>query len=42
MKIAAYNVENLFDEAYYANAHSNNNIMPGSPRALRVGVTANF
>ncbi|BBA32028.1 TonB-dependent siderophore receptor [Methylocaldum marinum] len=34
------NVENLFDKEYYASAHSNNNIMPGSPivatAALRV------
>jgi catecholate siderophore receptor len=35
-------VENLFDERYYPNAHNNNNITPGSPLALRVGVTANF
>jgi len=36
------NVENLFDRAYYASAHSNNNIMPGSPRALRVSLSANY
>lgn len=36
------NVENLLDEEYYANAHNNNNITPGSPRAVRVGLTANF
>lgn len=36
------NVENLFDEEYYASAHNNNNITPGSPRAFRVGMTANF
>ena len=35
-------VENLFDERYYPNAHNNNNITPGSPLAVRVGVTANF
>lgn len=34
------NVENLADKAYYASANSNNNITPGSPRALRF--TANF
>ena len=34
------NAENLFDEGYYASAHSDNNIMPGSPRAL--GVSANL
>lgn len=36
------NLENLFDEKYYPNAHNNNNISPGSPLALRVGVIANF
>ncbi|PKL97798.1 MAG: TonB-dependent siderophore receptor, partial [Gammaproteobacteria bacterium HGW-Gammaproteobacteria-9] len=34
------NVENLFDEEYYASAHSDNNIMPGSPLAF--GVSANM
>lgn len=28
------NVENLLDKAYFANAHNDNNLMPGSPRAL--------
>ena len=36
------NVENLLDDRYYPNAHNNNNISPGSPLAVRVGVTANF
>ncbi|MFL6336930.1 MAG: TonB-dependent siderophore receptor [Pyrinomonadaceae bacterium] len=36
------NVENLFDRLYYSNADSNTNITPGSPRALRVGLTARF
>jgi catecholate siderophore receptor len=36
------NVENLLDDTYYPNAHNNNNISPGSPLAVRVGVTANF
>jgi catecholate siderophore receptor len=36
------NVENLFDEKYYPNAHNSNNISPGSPLAVRVGVTASF
>lgn len=36
------NVENLFDEDYYPYAHNNNNITPGSPLAVRFGVTANF
>ena len=36
------NIENLFDRRYFASAHSNNNIMPGSPRALRVSLSANY
>jgi catecholate siderophore receptor len=36
------NVENLFDRRYFANADSNTNISPGSPRAARVGLTARF
>lgn len=36
------NVENLFDREYFASAHSNNNIMPGSPRAFRVGLNFAF
>jgi catecholate siderophore receptor len=36
------NVENLLDKQYYATAHSDNNITPGSPRAVRLGLTANF
>ena len=36
------NVENLFDRRYYSNADSNTNITPGSPRALRVALTARF
>jgi len=36
------NLENLFDERYYASAHNNNNIAPGSPRALRVALTTRF
>jgi len=36
------NVENLFDEEYYASAHSNNNILPASPRAIRLGVNFRF
>jgi catecholate siderophore receptor len=34
------NVENLTNKAYYASANSNNNITPGSPRAVRL--TANY
>jgi catecholate siderophore receptor len=36
------NLENLLDRRYYLNADSNNNISPGSPRALRIGLTARF
>jgi catecholate siderophore receptor len=36
------NVENVFDRRYWAAAHNNNNITPGSPRALRAAVTARF
>jgi catecholate siderophore receptor len=36
------NVENLLDEDYYPNAHNNNNITPGSPRAIRAGLIARF
>ena len=36
------NCENLLDEEYYPNAHNNNNITPGSPRAVRAGVIARF
>jgi catecholate siderophore receptor len=36
------NVENLFDERYYPTAHSNTNITPGSPRAVRVALTTRF
>lgn len=34
------NVENLLNEEYYASAHGNNNIMPGSPLAF--GLSANL
>lgn len=36
------NFENLFDRKYYLNADSNNNITPGSSRALRIKLTARF
>lgn len=39
---AQLNVENVFDEEYYASAHSNNNITPGSPPAARLALTARF
>jgi catecholate siderophore receptor len=39
---AQVNIENVLDESYYASAHNNNNITPGSPRAVRVGLTTRF
>ena len=36
------NLENLLDEGYFAFAHNNNNITPGAPRSLRVGLTARY
>ena len=36
------NVENLFDRKYYASAHNDNNITPGSPRAVKLGLIAKF
>ena len=36
------NLENVFNTSYYPTAHSNNNILPGSPRVLRIGLTARF
>jgi catecholate siderophore receptor len=39
---AQLNIENLLDQDYYASAHNNNNITPGSPLAIRLGITARF
>jgi catecholate siderophore receptor len=39
---AQVNIENLLDENYYLSAHSNMNITPGSPRAVRIALTAKF
>jgi catecholate siderophore receptor len=39
---AQVNVENLLDARYFAFAHSNVNITPGSPRALRLTLTSRF
>ena len=36
------NVENLFDEGYFATAHNDNNITPGAPRSFKVALTADF
>ena len=39
---AQVNVENIFNTRYFATAHSNNNITPGSPRAARLSLSADF
>lgn len=39
---AQLNVENLLDEEYWATAHNDNNIMPGSPTAVRVTLRSRF
>jgi catecholate siderophore receptor len=36
------NIENLFDEQYYPTSQGNNNIMPGAPRSLRLGISTGF
>jgi catecholate siderophore receptor len=36
------NLENLTNKRYFVNADSNTNISPGSPRALKIGLTARF
>ena len=36
------NVENIFNTRYYSMADGNNNITPGSPRAVRGSLVANF
>lgn len=36
------NVENLADKKYYASANSNNNITPGSPRAVKLGINFKY
>ena len=37
---AQLNIENLFDVGYFASAHNNNNITPGSPRAVKLTLSA--
>jgi catecholate siderophore receptor len=39
---AQFNIENLFDEEYWATAHNDNNITPGSPTAARVTLRTRF
>jgi catecholate siderophore receptor len=39
---AQFNVENLFNEGYWASADGNNNISPGQPRTFKLTTTAKF
>ncbi|MCZ7593591.1 MAG: TonB-dependent siderophore receptor [Hyphomicrobium sp.] len=39
---AQLNVENVFDTEYYATAHNNNNITPGSPQAYYLTLTTRY
>jgi catecholate siderophore receptor len=39
---AQVNIENLLDAHYYSSAHNNTNITPGSPFAVRIGLTTRF
>jgi catecholate siderophore receptor len=36
------NIENIFNKKYIATAHNNNNIQPGSPRAVKASIVMNF
>lgn len=36
------NIENLLDTEYFASAHNDNNLMPGSPRGIQFGVNLDF
>lgn len=36
------NIENLLDKEYFASAHSDSNISPGSPRAVNLGLHLSF
>lgn len=39
---AQVNVENIFNEKYFLNAHNNNNIQPGAPTTAYFSITSNF
>ncbi|WP_293676216.1 TonB-dependent siderophore receptor [uncultured Phenylobacterium sp.] len=39
---AQVNVENLFDRRYFPTSHGDHNILPGSPRAVRVALHSRF
>ena len=36
------NAENLLDKEYFPNAHTTNNITPGSPRSAWISATLRF
>ncbi|HEU0306454.1 MAG TPA: TonB-dependent receptor, partial [Lysobacter sp.] len=36
------NIENIFDKEYFASAHNDNNITPGSPRAAYLSMNVKF
>lgn len=38
----AINVENVFNAKYYPTANGDNNISPGAPRSIQVGLGASF
>jgi catecholate siderophore receptor len=39
---AQLNVDNIFDERYFATAHSDNNITPGLPASVRLALHTRF
>ena len=39
---AQVNIENLFDKRYVSTSHGDNNILPGSPRAVRASLSVDF
>ena len=41
-RLATFNVENLFDTAYYPSAHTDNNIAPGAPRTVKAQLRFGF
>jgi catecholate siderophore receptor len=36
------NVENIFNSRYFSTANGNNNISPGAPRTIRIGLDTRF
>jgi catecholate siderophore receptor len=39
---AQVNLENALNRKYFATSHGNNNILPGAPRSVRIGVLTGF